>query len=74
MRRLVCFFALCSLGNKAFGWHESLSERASNPITTLSQLQTENDYSPKNYGSGDSYNQVLIKTLDRFEQNGIVSV
>lgn len=42
---------------------ETLSERASNPITNLSQLQTENDYSPSNYGSSQSSNKVIIKPL-----------
>lgn len=49
--------------DKAFGRMETLSERAANPITNLSQLQFENDVSPKNYGTKDHANQVTIKPL-----------
>lgn len=42
---------------------ETLSERASNPITNLSQLQFENDYSPKNYGTKHSANEMYLKPL-----------
>lgn len=48
---------------QAFGQMETLSERASNPITNLSQLQFENDYSPKNYGSNGAANQLTIKPI-----------
>jgi hypothetical protein len=51
-----------------FGWTETLSERASNPLTNLSQLQFENDFSPKNYGSHDSSNKILIKPLIAFNK------
>lgn len=50
------------------GWSATLSERASNPITNLSQLQLENDYSPQNYGTHDAANKGLVKpviALDR---------
>lgn len=44
-------------------WAETLSDRASNPITNLSQLQFENDFSPRNYGSKNSSNILSIKPL-----------
>lgn len=47
----------------AFGWIATLSERASNPITNLSQLQFENDFSPKNYGTPDSANLMQLKPV-----------
>lgn len=53
---------------EAFGWTETLSERASNPITNLSQLQLENDFSPRNYGSKDSSNKILLKPLIAFNR------
>lgn len=53
---------------QAFGSIAALSERASNPITNLSQLQLENDFTPKNYGSHDVSNKVLIKPLIAFNQ------
>lgn len=46
-----------------FGWNQTLSERASNPITNLAQLQFENDYTPKNYGTRDSSNSLSIKPV-----------
>lgn len=46
-----------------WGKSPTLSERASNPITNLSQLQFENDFSPKNYGSKDVSNSLTIKPL-----------
>lgn len=46
-----------------FGGMETLSDRASNPITNLSQLQFENDISPNNYGTKDYANTLLIKPL-----------
>lgn len=49
--------------NQTEAWHQTLSQRASNPITNLSQLQFENDVSPKNYGSKDCANEILIKPL-----------
>lgn len=47
---------------------ENLSDRASNPITDLTQLQTENDFTPKNYGSNDASNKILIKPLIAFNK------
>jgi hypothetical protein len=46
----------------------TLSERASNPITNLSQLQLENDFSPRNYGSKESSNKILLKPLIAFNK------
>lgn len=46
-----------------FGFEGTLSDRASNPITNLSQLQFENDFSPENYGTKDSANSLSIKPL-----------
>lgn len=48
---------------QAFGWRETLSDRASNPITNLSQLQFENDFTSKNSGSKNCSNTLLIKPL-----------
>jgi len=56
---VICFF--CCI--EAFSWTETLSERASNPITNLSQLQCENDFSPKNYGTKEISNKILLKPL-----------
>lgn len=47
----------------AFGREETLSERASNPITNLSQLQFENDVSPKNYGTKAYANELTIRPI-----------
>jgi len=60
------FFVLIAsffYGQDGFGRTETLSERASNPITNLSQFQLENDFSPKNFGSHDSANMISIKPL-----------
>ncbi len=60
----IALYLTCFLYQmQAFCWTATLSERASNPITNLSQLQCENDFSPKNYGSTDSSNKILIKPL-----------
>ena len=56
---IICFF----YQTQAFGWTETLSNRASNPITNLSQLQLENDFSPRNYGSKDASNMLLLKPI-----------
>jgi hypothetical protein len=45
-----------------------LSERASNPITNLSQLQFENNFSPTNDGSKDSANKVTVCPLIAFNR------
>lgn len=48
----------------------NLSDEATNPITRLSQLQFENDYSFKNYGSDRDSNTFYVKpliALDRTE-------
>lgn len=42
---------------------DTLSDRASNPITNLSQLQFENDYTFRNYGTHSDSNQISIKPL-----------
>lgn len=47
----------------AFGRTATLSERASNPITDLSQLQFESDFSPNNYGTKDVSNALTVKPL-----------
>lgn len=52
----------------AFGWIQTLSEKATDPITNLSQLQFENDYSPANYGSSGSSNSLTIKPLIALEK------
>jgi len=62
------FLSLICIGvvlapSKSFGREETLSERASNPITNLTQLQFENDASPKNYGTKDWANTVLVKPI-----------
>jgi len=63
-RQLLYLLLVCFIYQKqVFSWTETLSEKASNPITTLTQLQTENDYSPTNYGSRDSSNTLLIKPI-----------
>lgn len=54
---------LMSFATEAFGFSESISDRATNPITNMDQLQTENDFSPRNYGTSDSVNKILIKPL-----------
>lgn len=49
---------------------DTLSDRASNPITNLSQLQFENDFTYRNYGTHDSSNGFYVKpliALDRTE-------
>lgn len=62
-----CLFALLVYViycKEAFSWHEpTLSDRASNPITNLSQLQLESDFSPKNYGTSGVANQATVKPL-----------
>lgn len=51
-----------------FGKEPTLSDRASNPITNLSQLQTETNYTLKNYGSSDPSNLITIKPLIALER------
>lgn len=59
-----CLFFLSFLYRQgACCWEGTLSERASNPITNLTQLQFENDFTPKNDGTKDCSNTVLIKPL-----------
>lgn len=53
---------------EVFGFMETLSERATNPITNLSQLQLENDVTPKNYGTTEYANQLTIKPLVAFNK------
>lgn len=65
--RSTIFIFLFLLGlfyqKQAFAKKETLSERASNPITNLTQLQFENDFTPKNYGSNDWSNEILVKPV-----------
>ncbi len=61
---ITCLLLISFIYQKqVFSRTETLSERASNPITNLSQLQFENDFSPKNYGTNDSFNKGLIKPI-----------
>lgn len=60
---LFIFFVAVTYEGLAFGWMQTLSERASNPITNLSQLQFENDISPQNYGTKEHENRFYIKPL-----------
>lgn len=46
----------------------SLSDEATNPITRLSQLQFENDYSYKNYGTNRDSNEFYIKPIIALER------
>jgi hypothetical protein len=59
----VLFFAFIIFQIEVFGKTETLSERASNPITNLSQLQLESDYSPRNYGTDGDANELTIKPM-----------
>ncbi len=63
MTFLKGFITLFSIPALGFSWTQNLSERASNPITNLAQLQFENDYTPRNFGTSDSSNSVSIKPL-----------
>lgn len=56
---VICFFQPL----EAFSEKRTLSERASNPITNLTQLQFENDVSPQNYGSDNFSNEAYYKPL-----------
>lgn len=49
-------------------WAQTLSQRATDPITDLSQLQMENDFSPKNEGAHGTSNKLLIKPLIAFQK------
>lgn len=64
--RVITHLVFCLIAfwqTQAAGHEETLSERASNPITNLSQLQFESDFSPKNYGSTGYANELTIKPL-----------
>jgi hypothetical protein len=63
-RALILLFLFGLICQKhAYSWPQTISEKATNPITNLSQMQFESDYSPKNYGSDDISNIVTIKSL-----------
>lgn len=68
-KALTFLFMISLLYQKwAYGWPQSVSEQATNPITNLSQLQFESDYSPTNYGSNDASNVMTIKPLIAFDK------
>lgn len=60
---MIQLFLFLLFTSQVFGWEETLSDRATNPITNLSQLQFENDYTPTNYGTKDSSNLLQVKPL-----------
>jgi hypothetical protein len=60
---LLFLIVICCPQKYVWGWHGTLSDRASNPITNLSQLQFENDFSPENDGCKDNANQISIKPI-----------
>lgn len=61
LRVFLCL--ACLFFQQAYAWKETLSDRASNPITNLSQLQFENDFTAKNKGTKDPSNMLLVKPM-----------